>query len=190
MITYTQVNVGNKLRHNTFRHIRPQGQEGVAGNNANAQAIYLDDVMSNWVIENNSIVDCDRGIAISGKYNRIINNSFIHTDMPISGGVRGSENSNCSVSRAFPSWKRSILTEIYLCHACSCFKIWRMETPGVGLSPCTSAGFRRRALTVRPASAASVHHAVHPGGCALHSARTRRGSMAEAVSSHGQPERA
>jgi hypothetical protein len=23
------------------------------------------------------------------------------------------------VSRAFPSWKRSILTEIYLCHACS-----------------------------------------------------------------------
>jgi hypothetical protein len=24
-----------------------------------------------------------------------------------------------SVSRAFPSWKRSILTEIYLCHACS-----------------------------------------------------------------------
>eukprot|EP01049_Picozoa_sp_SAG25_P001713 SAG25_NODE_81_length_16694_cov_8.663332_3_plen_115_part_00 len=25
-----------------------------------------------------------------------------------------------SVSRAFPSWNRSILTEIYLCHACSC----------------------------------------------------------------------
>jgi hypothetical protein len=23
------------------------------------------------------------------------------------------------VSRAFPSWKRSILTEIHLCHACS-----------------------------------------------------------------------
>eukprot|EP01049_Picozoa_sp_SAG25_P017106 SAG25_NODE_4256_length_854_cov_1.287417_3_plen_35_part_01 len=23
------------------------------------------------------------------------------------------------MSRAFPSWKRSILTEIYLCHACS-----------------------------------------------------------------------
>eukprot|EP01047_Picozoa_sp_COSAG01_P048789 COSAG01_NODE_4778_length_4749_cov_231.390108_6_plen_135_part_00 len=119
MIIYTQVNVGNKLRHNTFRHIRPQGQEGVAGNNANAQAIYLDDVMSNWVIENNSIVDCNRGIAISGKYNRITNNSFIHTDMPISGGVRGSENSNCSVGRPFPSWKRATLTEIYLCHACS-----------------------------------------------------------------------
>ena len=24
-----------------------------------------------------------------------------------------------AVSRAFPSWKQSILTEIYLCHACS-----------------------------------------------------------------------
>jgi hypothetical protein len=24
-----------------------------------------------------------------------------------------------AVSRAFPSWNRSILTEIYLCHACS-----------------------------------------------------------------------
>jgi hypothetical protein len=23
------------------------------------------------------------------------------------------------VSRAFPSWNRSILTEMYLCHACS-----------------------------------------------------------------------
>eukprot|EP01047_Picozoa_sp_COSAG01_P064409 COSAG01_NODE_8519_length_2755_cov_8.227410_5_plen_73_part_00 len=25
-----------------------------------------------------------------------------------------------TVSRAFPSWNRSILTEIYLCHPCSC----------------------------------------------------------------------
>jgi hypothetical protein len=27
------------------------------------------------------------------------------------------------VSRPFPSWNRSILTEIYLCHACSCHEI-------------------------------------------------------------------
>jgi hypothetical protein len=27
------------------------------------------------------------------------------------------------VSRAFPSWNRSILTEIYLCHPCSCSDI-------------------------------------------------------------------
>jgi hypothetical protein len=34
------------------------------------------------------------------------------------------------VSRAFPYWKRSILAEIYLCHACSCHEISRMKTPG------------------------------------------------------------
>jgi hypothetical protein len=34
------------------------------------------------------------------------------------------------VSRAFPSWKRSILAEIYLCHACSYHEIEDMETPG------------------------------------------------------------
>jgi hypothetical protein len=96
------VNVGNKLRHNTFRNIRPAGAEGVAGDNANAQAIYLDDVMSNWEIYNNSIIDCNRGIAISGKYNRIISNSFVRTDMPISGGVRGSGNNNCSACRPAP----------------------------------------------------------------------------------------
>ena len=35
-----------------------------------------------------------------------------------------------SVSRAFPSCTRSILTEIYLCHACSDHEIEDMETPG------------------------------------------------------------
>jgi hypothetical protein len=35
-----------------------------------------------------------------------------------------------AVRRAFPSWNRSILTEIYLCHACSCHEILRMEMPG------------------------------------------------------------
>jgi hypothetical protein len=36
------------------------------------------------------------------------------------------------VSRAFPSWNRPILAEIYLCHACSDHEISRMETPGQG----------------------------------------------------------
>eukprot|EP01047_Picozoa_sp_COSAG01_P066673 COSAG01_NODE_9251_length_2504_cov_2.227027_4_plen_163_part_00 len=33
-----------------------------------------------------------------------------------------------AVSRPFPSWNRPILTEIYLCHACSCQEILRVET--------------------------------------------------------------
>jgi hypothetical protein len=34
------------------------------------------------------------------------------------------------VSREFPPWDRSILTEIYLCQACSYQEILRMDTPG------------------------------------------------------------
>ena len=37
------------------------------------------------------------------------------------------------VSRPFPSWNRPILTEIYLCHACSCQEILRTETAGQGI---------------------------------------------------------
>eukprot|EP01047_Picozoa_sp_COSAG01_P057470 COSAG01_NODE_6645_length_3566_cov_2.581194_3_plen_143_part_00 len=40
-----------------------------------------------------------------------------------------------AVRRAFPSMMRSILTEIYPCHACSCHEILRVETaqePGSG----------------------------------------------------------
>jgi hypothetical protein len=35
-----------------------------------------------------------------------------------------------AVRQAFPSWMRSIWTEIYLCRTCSCHEILRAETPG------------------------------------------------------------
>eukprot|EP01047_Picozoa_sp_COSAG01_P006364 COSAG01_NODE_230_length_21075_cov_13.811603_3_plen_186_part_00 len=38
--------------------------------------------------------------------------------------------SACYVSRAFPPWNRAILTEISLCHACSCHEILRTPTAG------------------------------------------------------------
>jgi hypothetical protein len=48
------------------------------------------------------------------------------------------------VSRPFPSWNRCILTEIYLCHACSCQEILRAETAGQAAgddhSCCVTAG--------------------------------------------------
>ena len=43
-----------------------------------------------------------------------------------------------AVSRPFPSWNRSILTDISLCHACSCQEILRAEPcgrPGGGHPP-------------------------------------------------------
>jgi hypothetical protein len=53
------------------------------------------------------------------------NNDALHSSGTKRGPVfEDGELSYClddwvNVSRAFPSWKRSILTEIYLCHACS-----------------------------------------------------------------------
>jgi hypothetical protein len=47
-----------------------------------------------------------------------------HDGLPGHGGMAPVINGNFDwvyeVSRAFPSWKRSILTEMYLCRACSC----------------------------------------------------------------------
>jgi hypothetical protein len=44
------------------------------------------------------------------------------------------------VSRPFPSLNRSILTDIYLCHACSCQEILRTETAGQALALALAAG--------------------------------------------------
>lgn len=90
------VNLGNAVRHSTFRNIKAERAEGVSGSASNSQAIYLDDMMSNWEIYNNTFTNCDNGIAISGRFNMIHGNHFIHVNTPISGGVRGSENTNCS----------------------------------------------------------------------------------------------
>ena len=38
--------MGNKIRHSTFKNIRPHGQEGVSGDGSNAQAIYLVRIIS------------------------------------------------------------------------------------------------------------------------------------------------
>eukprot|EP01047_Picozoa_sp_COSAG01_P026345 COSAG01_NODE_1694_length_9467_cov_4.976196_10_plen_339_part_00 len=48
----------------------------------------------------------------------------------MSGAQIGAALAPGIVSRPFPSWNRSILTEIYLCHACSCQEILRAETAG------------------------------------------------------------
>jgi hypothetical protein len=41
------------------------------------------------------------------------------------------------VSGPFPSWNRSILTEIYLCHACSCHEIEDGNGPDRTTASCT-----------------------------------------------------
>eukprot|EP01043_Picozoa_sp_COSAG02_P018964 COSAG02_NODE_900_length_16073_cov_87.296607_2_plen_331_part_00 len=44
------VNVGNAVRHNTFRNIKAERAEGVSGSGSNSQAIYLDDIMRYVII--------------------------------------------------------------------------------------------------------------------------------------------
>jgi hypothetical protein len=43
--------------------------------------------------------------------------------LSVTGWVWGGGGGGGTVSRPFPSWNRSVLTEIYLCHACSCQEI-------------------------------------------------------------------
>jgi clusterin-associated protein 1 len=71
-----------------------------------------------------------------------------HVDGGLSGDSdsdTGSSDRDGEVSRPFPSWNRSILTEIYLCHACSCQEILRAETAGqVEMGPGADHFDRRR----------------------------------------------
>jgi ATPase subunit of ABC transporter with duplicated ATPase domains len=58
---------------------------------------------------------------------------------------------NCDeVSQPFSSWQRSILTEIYLCHACSCQEILRTETAGQVIKA------RNSGMSLRPTTLAEV----------------------------------
>jgi hypothetical protein len=73
----------------------------------------------------------------------------------------------------FPSWNRSILTEIYLCHACSCQEISRSETAGQGAAP---AAARPQSAPARPASASAA--------CSCGSATELRRTCSTQTSSH------
>jgi hypothetical protein len=54
--------------------------------------------------------------------------SSLTTPAPHSSGNKFVGEPGIQVSRPFPSWNWSILTDIYLCHACSDHEILRVET--------------------------------------------------------------
>jgi hypothetical protein len=60
------------------------------------------------------------------------------------------ELSEGAVSRPFSSWNRSILTDIYLCHACSCQEILRTETAGQGGGVSADAAASALAFLIHP----------------------------------------
>lgn len=78
----------NTLRHNTFYRIKSSIQASTF-----VQAIYLDDEMSGWTIENTTIFDSDVGILLGGgRRNRIINTTLIRVDTPLYMDKRGVGN--------------------------------------------------------------------------------------------------
>ena len=70
------VNRGNVLRNNTFARIRNTAGLGVQI--ASNQAVYLDDQMSGWRVEDNRFVDCHVGALVGGgRRNTIADNTFV-----------------------------------------------------------------------------------------------------------------
>jgi hypothetical protein len=82
----------NTLRHNAFYRIKSSIQASTF-----VQAIYLDDEMSGWTIENTTIVDSDVGILLGGgRRNHIINTTLIRVDNPIYIDKRGVGSKSCT----------------------------------------------------------------------------------------------
>jgi hypothetical protein len=69
-----------------------------------------------------------------------------------------------NVSEAFPSYSRSILTEIYLCHPCSCHEILRREMPRAGhVGGALPAGSQARVGDGHPPAESGGRAASRPG---------------------------
>mmetsp|Transcript_24813 Transcript_24813/g.44146 ORF Transcript_24813/g.44146 Transcript_24813/m.44146 type:complete len:250 (-) Transcript_24813:370-1119(-) len=72
-------NRGNVLRNNVF--VRARNTMGTGVQKASNQAVYLDDQMSGWTIENNSFIDCQVGSFIGGGRRNIVrHNNYVKCD--------------------------------------------------------------------------------------------------------------
>ena len=71
------INRGNIIRHNIFeniRHLIPLYSP--SGDIAPIEAIYLDDQSTGWIVENNTIINCQGGILIGGGRRNILKNNY------------------------------------------------------------------------------------------------------------------
>jgi len=58
------------LRNNTFRRVRQEDKTFLGY--PSVQAIYLDDQMSGWLIEGNTVIDAQMGIMVGGGRDTIV----------------------------------------------------------------------------------------------------------------------
>jgi hypothetical protein len=101
-----------------------QGQGGAAAAAALRPALSLASTVLSWDFAKTAAHDT----ALSG---------FFRATQEVGEGGGGAAEvpflkAPAGVSWAFPAYTRSTLTEIYLCHACSCHEILRMATPPGG----------------------------------------------------------
>jgi hypothetical protein len=90
------VNRGNILRNTTFRRVRQEDTTFLGY--PSVQAIYLDDQMSGWLIEDNTVIDAQMGLMVGGGRDTIVRgNSFINCDtgLHIDNRGTGGERSTC-----------------------------------------------------------------------------------------------
>ena len=82
---YALVNLGNVIRNNTFRHIRPLDRLHLDG--PKSPALYFDNGLSSYLVENNRWEDCEIGVLFTGGLGHIFkNNSFSSVDKILWGG--------------------------------------------------------------------------------------------------------
>jgi parallel beta-helix repeat protein len=109
------INRGNILRNNTFRRVRQEDRTFLGY--PSVQAIYLDDQMSGWVVEGNTIIDAQMGIMVGGGRDTIVrNNNFIgcdiglHIDSRGMGGEKpsclGADMTSLNTAMASPAWAK------------------------------------------------------------------------------------
>ena len=81
----------NKLQHNTFENIRNLVPLTTpSGDNAPIEGIYLDDQSSEWIVYNNTFINCQGGILIGGgRHNVLTYNYCVDVDICIHEDNRG-----------------------------------------------------------------------------------------------------
>eukprot|EP00039_Didymoeca_costata_P009071 m.120145 g.120145 ORF g.120145 m.120145 type:complete len:652 (+) comp14348_c0_seq2:16-1971(+) len=108
------INRGNVLRNNTFIRIRMTEKTELGF--PSVQAIYLDDQMSGWTVEGNTIIDSQVGMLLGGGRDNIVRgNSFQNCDTGIHFDNRGMGWQKSSIealvnvteeASSFPAWKK------------------------------------------------------------------------------------
>ena len=79
---------GNVARLNYFERVRPE--ERLAQLSCSQNAFYLDDEMSGWLFENNTVVNSTTGVLLGGgRQNTIRNNVFANNDLDVAFDNRG-----------------------------------------------------------------------------------------------------